>query len=63
MSLTELATAIDAKLIGAETAFDGVSTDSRALRAGQLFIALREITSLRWHWDTVAFHPPAKSPH
>jgi len=41
MSLTELATAIDAKLIGGETAFDGVSTDSRALRAGQLFIALR----------------------
>jgi len=41
MSLTELATAIDAKLIGEETVFDGVSTDSRALRAGQLFIALR----------------------
>lgn len=41
MSLSELATAIDAQLIGPETVFDGVSTDSRALQAGQLFVALR----------------------
>jgi UDP-N-acetylmuramoyl-tripeptide--D-alanyl-D-alanine ligase len=41
MSLKELATAIDARLIGEETVFDGVSTDSRALQSGQLFIALR----------------------
>jgi UDP-N-acetylmuramoyl-tripeptide--D-alanyl-D-alanine ligase len=41
MSLKQLATAIDARLIGEETVFDGVSTDSRALQSGQLFIALR----------------------
>jgi len=41
MSLREAATAIGARLIGADVPFDSVSTDSRTLQRGALFVALR----------------------
>src|SRR5258705_9586562 len=40
MSLREAATAIGARLIGEDVRFDSVSTDSRTLERGALFIAL-----------------------
>lgn len=39
-ALSEVAHFVDGELIGADVDFDGVSTDSRALRAGELFIPL-----------------------
>ena len=39
--LSDAAAAIDASLVGADTTFNGVSTDSRAVQAGQLFVALK----------------------
>src|SRR5258707_13505655 len=41
MSLREAATAIGARLLGEDVRFDSVSTDSRTLELGALFIALR----------------------
>ncbi len=41
MSLREAATAIGARLVGEDVRFDSVSTDSRTLERGALFIALR----------------------
>jgi UDP-N-acetylmuramoyl-tripeptide--D-alanyl-D-alanine ligase len=41
MSLREAATAIGARLVGRDVRFDSVSTDSRTLERGALFIALR----------------------
>ena len=41
MSLREAATAIGARLMGEDVRFDSVSTDSRSLERGALFIALR----------------------
>jgi UDP-N-acetylmuramoyl-tripeptide--D-alanyl-D-alanine ligase len=41
MSLREAATAIGARLIGEDVRFDSVSTDSRSLQRGALFVALR----------------------
>jgi UDP-N-acetylmuramoyl-tripeptide--D-alanyl-D-alanine ligase len=41
MTLHEAATAVDGKLIGADDHFTGISTDSRRITAGDLFIALR----------------------
>ena len=41
MSLSELAVPLQATLIGADVEFTNVSTDSRALRAGDLFVALQ----------------------
>ena len=40
LTLTELTNALQARLIGADASFDGVSIDSRAIQPGQLFIAL-----------------------
>jgi UDP-N-acetylmuramoyl-tripeptide--D-alanyl-D-alanine ligase len=40
MSLREAATAIGARLIGEDVRFDSVSTDSRSLQPGALFVAL-----------------------
>ena len=41
MSLAEAARVLDARLAGADARFTGVSTDSRTLRPGELFVALR----------------------
>lgn len=41
MSLAELAAPLQAQLHGADREFRGVTTDSRALRQGDLFVALR----------------------
>ena len=41
MSLAEAARALEAPFAGADARFAGVSTDSRTLRAGDLFVALR----------------------
>jgi UDP-N-acetylmuramoyl-tripeptide--D-alanyl-D-alanine ligase len=41
MALSEVAAVLDARMSGAEVRFGGVSTDSRTLRAGDLFVALR----------------------
>ncbi len=41
MSLREAATAIGARLVGEDVRFDSVSTDSRTLERGALFVALR----------------------
>ncbi len=38
--LSQVASAVDGRLIGADLALNGVSTDTRAIEAGQLFIAL-----------------------
>ena len=40
MSLEEAARAVDGRLAGAAAAFSGVTTDSRAVNAGDLFVAL-----------------------
>ncbi len=40
LNLSELTNALEARLIGADASFDGVSIDSRAIQPGQLFIAL-----------------------
>lgn len=40
LSLSELTNALEARLIGTDASFDGVSIDSRAIQPGQLFIAL-----------------------
>ncbi len=40
MSLREAATAIGARVIGEDVRFDSVSTDSRTLQRGALFVAL-----------------------
>ncbi|HEY6242139.1 MAG TPA: Mur ligase family protein, partial [Burkholderiales bacterium] len=40
MSLREAATAIDARVIGEDVPFDSVSSDSRTLERGALFVAL-----------------------
>ena len=40
LSFSELTTVLDARLVGADCTFDGVSIDSRAINAGQLFVAL-----------------------
>ena len=39
--LSQVAAAVGGRLLGADVALDGVSTDTRAISAGQLFIALR----------------------
>jgi UDP-N-acetylmuramoyl-tripeptide--D-alanyl-D-alanine ligase len=41
MQLTEAAAALGARTSGADVLFAGVSTDSRSIRAGDLFVALR----------------------
>jgi UDP-N-acetylmuramoyl-tripeptide--D-alanyl-D-alanine ligase len=41
MSLSQAAAVLGARTSGADTHFSGVSTDTRALRAGDLFVALR----------------------
>src|SRR5688572_1104709 len=41
MSLAEAAGVLGATLRGADARFSGVSTDTRSLRAGELFVALR----------------------
>ncbi|WP_455221720.1 UDP-N-acetylmuramoyl-tripeptide--D-alanyl-D-alanine ligase [Kaarinaea lacus] len=40
ISLIDAANALQAKLVGADTTFVGVSTDSRAVQPGELFVAL-----------------------
>ena len=40
LSFSELLTVLDARLVGADCTFDGVSIDSRAIVPGQLFVAL-----------------------
>ncbi|MGF6167232.1 UDP-N-acetylmuramoyl-tripeptide--D-alanyl-D-alanine ligase [Pseudomonas moraviensis] len=40
LTLSELTNALEARLIGNDASFDGVSIDSRAIQPGQLFIAL-----------------------
>jgi len=39
--LSQVALAVDGRLVGVDVALTGVSTDTRAIAAGQLFIALR----------------------
>jgi UDP-N-acetylmuramoyl-tripeptide--D-alanyl-D-alanine ligase len=41
MSLSEAAAAMSARAVGAEVRFDGVSTDTRTVAQGQLFVAIR----------------------
>jgi UDP-N-acetylmuramoyl-tripeptide--D-alanyl-D-alanine ligase len=41
MSLAEAARVLEAPLSGADARFDGVSTDSRTLQPGEIFVALR----------------------
>lgn len=41
MLLSQAAKALDARMIGKDVRFDAVSTDSRKIKAGDLFIALR----------------------
>ena len=41
MSVSAAAAALDARLLGADVEFSGVSTDTRCLERGQLFFALR----------------------
>jgi UDP-N-acetylmuramoyl-tripeptide--D-alanyl-D-alanine ligase len=41
MSLAEAAAAMQGRLAGADASFHGVSTDTRSLRAGELFVAIR----------------------
>ncbi len=40
-SLSRIAAAVDARLVGADLSLTGVSTDTRAIAPGQLFVALR----------------------
>jgi UDP-N-acetylmuramoyl-tripeptide--D-alanyl-D-alanine ligase len=55
-SLTALARTLSATLVGPDPGFAGVSTDSRALRAGELFVALRGP-----NFDGHAFVPQAQA--
>ena len=41
MSVAEAAAAMGARAVGADVRFDGVSTDSRSIGRGQLFVAIR----------------------
>jgi len=41
MYLSEAATALNAKLVGSDVQFDSVGSDSRNIKAGQLFVALK----------------------
>lgn len=41
MRLHEVATAVDGRLVGSDIMIEGVSTDTRAMHSGDLFIALR----------------------
>lgn len=41
LTLSQLLEPLQARLIGADVCFDSVSTDSRAIQPGQLFVALR----------------------
>ena len=41
MQLSEAASALNAKLFGADVTFDSVGSDSRSIQAGQLFVALK----------------------
>ncbi|MBW8078048.1 MAG: hypothetical protein GJU76_08245, partial [Gallionella sp.] len=41
MRLSQLAQALDARLVGPDVTFANINTDSRKIRAGDLFIALR----------------------
>jgi UDP-N-acetylmuramoyl-tripeptide--D-alanyl-D-alanine ligase len=41
MKLSEAVAVLGGRMSGADASFDGVSTDSRTLRAGELFVALR----------------------
>src|SRR5882672_5198672 len=41
MSLAEAAAAVGARSAGTEVRFDGVSTDTRTVAQGQLFVAIR----------------------
>ena len=41
LHLSELAVMVDGRLNGRDVGFDGVSTDTRTLREGELFVALR----------------------
>ena len=41
MSLAEAAAAMSARAVGSEVRFDGVSTDTRTIGKGQLFVAIR----------------------
>ncbi len=41
LHLLDVATALDARLLGEDGVFDGVATDTRQLRPGQLFVALQ----------------------
>ncbi len=41
MSLSEAAAAIGARAVGSEIRFDGVSTDTRSVGKGELFVAIR----------------------
>ncbi|MBD3609482.1 MAG: UDP-N-acetylmuramoyl-tripeptide--D-alanyl-D-alanine ligase, partial [Gammaproteobacteria bacterium] len=41
MSLSQAAKVIDAQLVGEDITFTGVSTDTRSIEPGQLFVALR----------------------
>ncbi|EPN03672.1 UDP-N-acetylmuramoyl-tripeptide--D-alanyl-D-alanine ligase, partial [Pseudomonas syringae pv. actinidiae ICMP 19070] len=40
MTFSELTVPLDARLVGGDCSFDGVSTDSRGIVPGQLFVAL-----------------------
>ena len=40
LQLSELATMVDGQLVGADSRFDGISTDTRTLQGGELFVAL-----------------------
>ncbi|MFZ2267387.1 MAG: UDP-N-acetylmuramoyl-tripeptide--D-alanyl-D-alanine ligase [Azonexus sp.] len=52
--LSQVAAAVGGRQVGADVALDGVSTDTRAIAAGQLFIALRGE-----HFDAHDFLAPA----
>ncbi len=56
MSLSEAAQAMGSHLVGEDGEFDSVSTDSRSIASGQLFIALRGETydAARFAADTLA---------
>jgi murE/murF fusion protein len=41
MQLSEAASALNARLIGADVTFDSVGSDSRNIKAGQLFVAIK----------------------
>jgi UDP-N-acetylmuramoyl-tripeptide--D-alanyl-D-alanine ligase len=41
LELSELAALLDGRLVGDDRAFDGVSTDTRTIKSGELFVALR----------------------